>query len=52
MLRFAEPTYLYLLAVLPVLFYSGRRGPRARGFYWIYPLHLYAFSLAGILLLR
>ena len=41
-----------MLAVLPVLFYSGRRGPRARGFYWIYPLHLYAFSLAGILLLR
>lgn len=41
-----------MLAVLPVLLYSGRRGPRARGFYWIYPLHLYAFSLAGILLLR
>lgn len=39
---FYNPTELYgMIALIPILCYNGKRGPRAKMvFYWFYPVHL------------
>lgn len=41
-----------MLAAVPVLLYSGRLGPRMRGFYLVYPVHLGIFYVLSFLVSR